>query len=96
MITSNKPIIQSEVTYDNFAVTLATSPLWKEGEVGATVAMRLSYFTKDENGLIKRPENVDDVPVVYMDVLNSNDPAVLTAFNQISQAIQGYINAKGL
>jgi hypothetical protein len=96
MITSNKPIVQSGITYDNFAVTLASSPLWKEGEVGATVAMRLSYYTKDSNGLVIRPENVEDVPVVYMDVLSSNDPAALTAFNKIVEAIQGYINAKGL
>jgi hypothetical protein len=46
--------------------------------------------------LVIRPENVEDVPVVYMDVLSSNDPVALTSFNKIVEAIQGYINDKGL
>ena len=72
--------------------------LFREAEIGQTVAIRLQYYTHDENGNVIRPEDPSqyDVPVVYGDVTTSGDDDALKAFAKITEAIQEYINAKGL
>jgi hypothetical protein len=97
-MTTNKPITIDEVTYDKVATSLSSMPLFRETEVGQTVAIRLQYYAKDENGNVIRPEDPSqyDVPVVYGDVTTSGDADALTAFAKITEAIQEYINAKGL
>ena len=97
-MTTNKPITIDGVTYDKVAASLSSMPLFRETEVGQTVAIRLQYYTKDENGNVIRPEDPSqyDVPIVFGDVVTSQDTDALVAFSKITEAIQGYINAKGL
>jgi hypothetical protein len=97
-MTTNKPITIDGVTYDKVAASLSSMPLFRETEVGQTVAIRLQYYTKDENGNVIRPENPSqyDVPIVFGDVVTSQDTDALVAFSKITEAIQEYINAKGL
>jgi hypothetical protein len=97
-MTTNKPITVNGITYDKVAASLASMPLFREAEIGQTVAIRLQYYAKDENGNVLRPENPSqyDVPIVFGDVVTSQDADAITAFAKITEAIQEYINAKGL
>jgi hypothetical protein len=97
-MTTNKPITVNGVTYDKVAASLSSMPLFRETEVGQTVAIRLQYYTHDENGNVIRPEDPSqyDVPIVFGDVVTSQDTDALVAFSKITEAIQEYINAKGL
>jgi len=97
-MTTNKPITIDGVTYDKVAASLSSMPLFNETNVGQTVAIRLQYFAKDQDGNILRPENPSqyDVPIVFGDVTTSQDADALAAFAKITEAIQEYINAKGL
>ena len=94
---TNKPITIDGVTYDKVAASLSSMPLFNEASVGQTVAIRLQYFATDESGVI-RPENPSqyDVPIVFGDVTTSQDADALKAFAKITEALQEYINAKGL
>lgn len=96
-MTTNKPITIDGVTYNKVAASLSSMPLFNEANVGQTVAIRLQYFATDENGVI-RPEDPSqyDVPIVFGDVTTSQDADALAAFAKITEAIQEYINAKGL
>ena len=97
-MNTNKPITVNDVTYDKVAASLSSMPLFREAEIGQTVAIRLQYFAHDENGNVIRPEDPSqyDVPIVFGDVTTSQDADALTAFAKITAAIQEYINAKGL
>jgi hypothetical protein len=97
-MNTNKPITVDGVTYNKVAASLSSMPLFNATEVGQTVAMRLQYFATDEAGNVLRPENPSqyDAPIVFGDVLTSQDADAVKAFAKISEAIQEYINAKGL
>jgi hypothetical protein len=97
-MNTNKPITVDGVTYNKVAASLSSMPLFNATEVGQTVAMRLQYFATDEDGDVLRPENPSqyDVPIVFGDVLTSQDADAVKAFAKITEAIQEYINAKGL
>ena len=97
-MNTNKPITVNGITYDKVAASLSSMPLFRETENGQTVTIRLQYYAKDENGNVIRPEDPSqyDVPIVYGDVTTSGDADALKAFAKITEAIQEYINAKGL
>jgi hypothetical protein len=97
-MTTNKPITVNGIIYDTVAASLSSMPMFKDVEVGQTVAIRLQYYTHDENGNVIRPEDPSqyDVPIVFGDVVTSQDTDALVAFSKITEAIQEYINAKGL
>lgn len=97
-MTTNKPITVNGITYKQIAASLSSMPLFKESDVAQTVAMRLQYFDKNENGEVIRPEDPSqyDVSIVFGDVTTSQDQDALVAFSKITEAIQEYINAKGL
>ena len=97
-MTTNKPITIDGVTYDKVASSLSSMPLFNEASIGQTVAIRLQYYTKDQDGNILRPENPSqyDVPIVFGDVRTSQDADAIAAFAKITEALQEYINAKGL
>jgi hypothetical protein len=97
-MTTNKPTTVNGVTYDKVAASLASMPLFRESEIGQTVTIRLQYYAKDENGNVIRPEDPSqyDVPIVFGDVVTSQDTDALVAFSKITEAIQEYINVKGL
>ena len=96
-MTTNKPITIDGVTYNKVAASLSSMPLFSENNIGQTVAIRLQYFATDESGVI-RPENPSqyDVTVVFGDVRTSQDADAIAAFAKITEALQEYINAKGL
>jgi hypothetical protein len=76
-------------------VNLAISPLVKETEVGASVAMRLTPYRETEEGKTDVLQG-HDKPVVYLDVFESEDMPAETAAYNILGIIQQFITEKGL
>jgi hypothetical protein len=94
-IQSVNPIIVDDVEYPYYTVNLAISPLVKDTEVGASVAMRLTPYRETEEGKTDVLQG-HDRPVVYLDVFASEDmPAENAAYN-ILGIIQQFIVEKGL
>ncbi len=94
-IQSTNPIVVDGVEYPYYTVNLAISPIVRETEVGASVAMRLTPYRETETGTLSVLQG-HDRPVVYLDVFASEDiPAEAAAYN-ILATIQQYIVEKGL
>jgi hypothetical protein len=94
-VQSTNPIIVDGVEYPYYTINLAISPLVKETEVGASVAMRLTPYRETETGVLEVLQD-HDRPVVYLDVFASEDmPAENAAYN-ILGIIQQFIIEKGL
>lgn len=94
-IQSTNPIVVDGVVYPYYTVNLSISPLIKDAEIGASVAMRLTPYRELDGGA---PDVLQghDTPVVYMDVFASEDmPAENAAYN-ILAVIQQFIIEKGL
>ena len=94
-IQSTNPIVVEGIEYPYYTVNLAISPLIKENEIGASVAMRLTPYRELEGG---KPDILQghDTPVVYLDVFASEDmPAENAAYNILGN-IQQFIIEKGL
>lgn len=94
-IQSTNPIIVDGIEYPYYTVNLSISPLIKETEVGASVAMRLTPYRETEEGKTDVLQG-HDRPVVYLDVFTSEDIPAETAAYQILGTIQQYIIEKGL
>ncbi len=94
-IQSTNPIVVDGIEYPYYTVNLSISPLIKETEIGASVAMRLTPYRELEGG---KPDILQghDRPVVYLDVFESNDIPAETAAYNILGIIQQFINEKGL
>jgi hypothetical protein len=94
-IQSTNPIVVDGIEYPYYTVNLSISPLIKETEIGASVAMRLTPYRELEGGASDILQG-HDRPVVYLDVFASEDmPAENAAYN-ILGIIQQFINEKGL
>ena len=94
-IQSTNPIVVDGVEYPYYTVNLSISPLVRETEVGASVAMRLTPYRETETGGLDVLQG-HDRPVVYLDVFASDDAAAETAAYNILATIQQYITEKGL
>ena len=94
-IQSTNPIVVDGVEYPYYTVNLAISPLIKETEVGASVAMRLTPYRELEGGKTDVLQGYDR-PVVYLDVFASEDVPAETAAYNILSVIQQFITEKGL
>lgn len=94
-IQSTNPIVVDGVEYPYYTVNLSISPLVKETEVGASVAMRLTPYRETEIGVLEVLQG-HDRPVVYLDVFASDDAAAETAAYNILATIQQYVTEKGL
>ena len=94
-IQSTNPVTVDGVEYPYYTVNLSISPLVKETEIGASVAMRLTPYRELESGA---PDVLQghDRPVVYLDVFASEDMPAETAAYNILGIIQQFINEKGL
>jgi hypothetical protein len=94
-IQSTNPIIVDGIEYPYYTVNLSISPLVKENEIGASVAMRLTPYRELEGG---KPDILQghDRPVVYLDVFASEDMPAENAAYQILGVIQQFIIEKGL
>lgn len=94
-IQSTNPIIVDGVEYPYYTVNLAISPLVKDTEVGASVAMRLTPYRELEGGASDVLQG-HDTPVVYLDVFASEDTLAETAAYNILGVIQQFVTEKGL
>ena len=94
-IQSTNPVTVDGVEYPYYTVNLAISPLIKDTEVGASVAMRLTPYRETETGTLSVLQG-HDRPVVYLDVFESEDLPAETAAYNILATIQQYITEKGL
>jgi hypothetical protein len=96
-ITSTKPTIVDGVEYPLLLVNLAISPLVQEGgQIGASVAMRLTPYREIPEGIEQLPEHAKAVS--YFDVFKEaeTDPEIASAIEKIMTGIQEFINDKGL
>ena len=94
-IQSTNPIVVDGIEYPYYTVNLSISPLVKETEVGASVAMRLTPYRETEEGKTDVLQGYDR-PVVYLDVFASEDMPAENAAYQILGNIQQFIIEKGL
>jgi hypothetical protein len=94
-IQSTNPIVVDGVEYPYYTVNLSISPLVRETEVGASVAMRLTPYRETETGTLSVLQG-HDRPVVYLDVFESGDASAEAAAYNILATIQQYIVEKGL
>ena len=95
-ITTNHPIEKDGRTYGYFGINLATSPMWRESDVGCSVAMRLTPYAEDASGVDRLDD--DAKAVVYGDAFTEaqNDPDLAECVSSIMSALQKFINAKNL
>jgi hypothetical protein len=93
-LISTKPILQNGRTYDKLAINMAFSPVWREDSVGIAAAIRLTPYADDNEGIASLDDQA--TPIVFADVTQENDEATKSCLNEISTAIQKYINIKGL
>jgi hypothetical protein len=94
-IQSTNPIVVDGIEYPYYTVNLSISPIVRETEVGASVAMRLTPYRETETGTLSVLQG-HDRPVVYLDVFASDDMPAENAAYQILGTIQQYIIEKGL
>jgi hypothetical protein len=94
-IQSTNPIVVDGVEYPYYTVNLSISPIVRETEVGASVAMRLTPYRETETGTLSVLQG-HDRPVVYLDVFASDDASAETAAYNILATIQQYVTEKGL
>ena len=94
-IQSTNPITVDGIEYPYYTVNLSISPLIKETEIGASVAMRLTPYRELEGGT---PDVLQghDRPVVYLDVFASEDMPAENAAYGILGIIQQFVTDKGL
>ena len=96
-ITSTQPTIVDGVEYPLLLVNLAISPLVQEGgQIGASVAMRLTPYREIPGGIEQLPDYAKAVS--YFDVFKEaeTDPEIASAIEKIMTGIQEFINDKGL
>lgn len=95
-INTNNPITRDGRVYDKLAVNLALSPIPNENGYGLSIAVRLTPYFINENGV----ERLDDEvrAVVYGDATQEaqSDPAVAQFLQALEAAGQSFIDAKGL
>jgi len=96
-IVSTNPIEVDGKVYPNFLVNLSMSPLLGNDSVGQSVALKLTPERVEDGVSYQLPEYAKSVLIldVYKDIANG-DKALQEAVTMISEALQGFINAKGL
>jgi hypothetical protein len=93
MNSSNPKTINGKV-YDKYSLNLAINGMYKEdGTPDANIAMRL-IPTRVENGVV---EKVDEQSIpVYLGTIVGADEATQLAVAKVQQALQEFIQLKGL
>lgn len=96
-IVSTNPIEVDGKIYPNFLVNLSMSPLLGNDSVGQSVALKLTPERVEDGVSETLPEYAKSVLIldVYKDIANG-DKALEDAVVAISNALQEFINAKGL
>ena len=95
-IYSSKPIEKDGRVFDKLAINMAFSPRWEADRVGCSVAMRLTPYCRDEQGVAQLEDAAQ--AVVFGDVIEeaASDPDVLACARALEAALQAFITAKGL
>lgn len=93
---TNNPIEKDGFYYDKLAVTLAMSPRIEGGRLGMSAAVRLTPYREDENGL--QTLEAATQAVVYGDAMEAAkaDRVLLRCILKIENALQEFVDAKGL
>ena len=96
-IVSTKPIKVDGKVYPNFLVNLSMSPLLGSDTIGQSVALKLTPERVEKGVSYQLPKYAESVLIldVYKDIANG-DEALRKAVTMISEALQEFINAKGL
>ena len=96
-IVSTNPIEVDGKIYPNFLVNLSMSPLLGNDSVGQSVALKLTPERVEDGVSYQLPDYAKSVLIldVYKDIANG-DKALEDAVVAISNALQEFINAKGL
>jgi hypothetical protein len=96
-IISTNPIEVDGKVYPNFLVNLSMSPLLGHETVGQSVALKLTPERVEDGVSETLPEHGKSILIldVYKDI-EKGDVALQEAVVAISNALQDFINAKGL
>lgn len=93
MNSSNPKIINGK-TYDKYSLNLAINGMYKEdGTADANIAMRL-IPTRIENGVVEKVDE-QSIPVYLGTIVGADEPTQL-AVAKVQQALQEFIQLKGL
>lgn len=94
-MTNNNPITVDGKVYDEYAMSLALSPLFRDNFLSASVVLTLEPLRR-ENDVFETLQAEYRKTIVFGDVFASNDPQVLTAVGKVQAALQELIDLKGL
>ena len=95
--TTNSPVIRDGKTYDKLGVSLAISPGFSGDHVKAQIVLSVQPYNDDDG--IETPSGEPTARrIIYGDgyTAAADDPALATALTKISDALQEFIDAKGL
>lgn len=98
-ITTSTPYVDADGNeYPYFLVNLAVSPRVQGGEIGASVACRLTPYRVDADGNVVKAPNEASRALVYGDAYKAaeTDPALANAVTNIWGAIQQLVAEKGV
>lgn len=93
-MTPSQPIVIDGKVYDLYSMNLAVTSFYKgDGTEDANIAMRL-IPTRIEGNQVETADQ--EARGLALGTLEGDDAITQTAVSQIQQALQNYINAKGL
>jgi hypothetical protein len=94
-IIANAPLIENEIEYSRVAVNLAISPIFKEADLGPAMSVRFTYYDKNEDGSIRRPETDASKNFVYC-TLNGDEPEIDAIVRKIMDAVEELATLRGI
>jgi len=93
---SNNPITVDGKEYPILGLALVISPLSKPNFLSSSVVMKLTPMRKTEDGTLEQlTEPQHQKTLVVSDAYAQNDPDFLAALQEVHDAVQKYIDAKG-
>lgn len=95
-MTSNNPISIAGKVFDEYALHLAISPLYKTNFMSSNVVMTLTPCRR-ENGEFEVLQDPNyKKSIIVSDIFESNDQQIMVAVGKVQSALQELINLKGL
>jgi len=93
-ILSNKPVTVDGKTYDRIAVSLAISPVFFSDDLGPSVAVRLEYYCKNDDGTVTKLP--DHSRVLQHTSLAPSDVRLEEMVKNMLVEIQSIVDERGL